>query len=136
MKESYQQKKSRWLAFMICYQRSLIGFMPLSEEWLIEDNKLGDYGIVFLTDLLNVFDQHKEEIDIMINKNLIGWKQTRIQPLFNAVLQISVAELLYSDNSQYKVVINEAVEFAKKYLSQPTAKMGNAVLDAIRLDNP
>ena len=70
---------------------------------------------------------HVEEIDEIANKNLKDWRIDRIDSMGRAILRMGIFELKYMDTPDL-VVINEAVELAKKYSIDDVRKMINAVL--------
>lgn len=73
---------------------------------------------------------HVEEIDEIANKNLKDWRIDRIDSMGRAILRMGIFELKYMDTPDL-VVINEAVELAKKYSIDDVRKMINAVLDKL-----
>jgi N utilization substance protein B len=73
---------------------------------------------------------HIEEIDEIANTNLKDWRIDRIDSMGRAILRMGIFELKYMDTPDL-VVINEAVELAKKYSIDDVRKMINAVLDKI-----
>ena len=58
----------------------------------------------------------------------LDWDITRIDKTGAAILRLALYELKYTDTPEV-VVINEAVELAKKYSDDAVRKMINAVLD-------
>ena len=71
---------------------------------------------------------HFNEIDSLCNKYMNDWTIDRIDKTGAAILRIAVYELKYTDTPRV-VVINEAIELAKKYSDDSVRKMINAVLD-------
>ena len=71
---------------------------------------------------------HFNEIDSLCNKYMNDWTIDRIDKTGAAILRIAVYELKYTDTPSV-VVINEAIELAKKYSDDSVRKMINAVLD-------
>ena len=71
---------------------------------------------------------HFNEIDTLCNKYMNDWTIDRIDKTGAAILRIAVYELKYTDTPSL-VVINEAIELAKKYSDDSVRKMINAVLD-------
>ena len=73
--------------------------------------------------------EHLAEIDELITENLKNWKLDRIPKTSLAILRISCAQLLYmSDVIPAKVIINEAVELAKKYGADDDYSFVNGIL--------
>jgi N utilization substance protein B len=73
---------------------------------------------------------HVEEIDEIANSNLKDWRIDRIDSMGRAILRMGIFELKYMDTPDL-VVINEAIELAKKYSIDDVRKMINAVLDKL-----
>lgn len=73
---------------------------------------------------------HFNELDQICNKYMKNWSIDRIDKTGAAILRIAAYELKYTDTPSL-VVINEAIELAKKYSDDDVRKMINAVLDKI-----
>lgn len=77
----------------------------------------------------------KEDIENQISKNLkSGWSIERISKVNISILRIAIYEMIYG-KLPYKVVINEAVELAKKYGEEASASFINGVLASVVKDN-
>lgn len=85
----------------------------------------------FVRDIVGGVLEHKDNIDKIIGKYLENWDLDRLGKTDRAILRLSTYEMLYY-NTPKVVVINEAVELAKKYSDEKIAKLINAVLDKIR----
>ena len=53
---------------------------------------------------------HKEEIDASLTDKLENWSLSRLPKIERTVLRIAVFELLFTEETPAKVVINEALE--------------------------
>lgn len=73
---------------------------------------------------------HQEDVDKFANDNLNNWSIDRLDSMGRAILRMSIYEMKYTDTPDL-VVINEAVELAKKYSDDNVRKMINAVLDKL-----
>lgn len=98
------------------------------ESMDIEDRKKID--INFLNDLVNGVINNMDNIDENISKYLSNWTIDRLGLTDQAIIRISVYELIYTDTPNL-VCINEAIELAKRYSDEKVAKMINGVLDKI-----
>lgn len=98
------------------------------ESMDIEDRKKID--INFLNDLVNGVINNMDNIDKYISKYLSNWTIDRLGLTDQAIIRISVYELIYTDIPNL-VCINEAIELAKRYSDEKVAKMINGVLDKI-----
>ena len=85
----------------------------------------------FVRDVVNGVLENRENIDIVITKYLDNWDLDRLGKTDRAILRLSTYEMLYYSTPKI-VVINEAVELAKKYSDDKVVKLINAVLDKIR----
>ena len=98
------------------------------ESMEIEDRKKID--INFLNDLVNGVINNMDNIDENISKYLSNWTIDRLGLTDQAIIRISVYELMYTDTPSL-VCINEAIELSKKYSDEKVTKMINGVLDKI-----
>lgn len=60
-----------------------------------------------------------------------GWKAARMSPGVRALLKLCVYEMLQSADIPVKIAINEAVELAKAYEDEKSAKFLNGILGTI-----
>lgn len=72
---------------------------------------------------------NREEVDKIISELAVDWPLERIGKVDRAVLRLSLQELRAKE-TPVSVVINEAVELAKKYSGQEAAKFSNGILGA------
>jgi len=71
------------------------------------------------------------EIDAILAKTVEHWSIERLALIDKLVLRIGVAELLFLPETPPKVVIDEAVEIAKKFSTEKSGSFVNGVLDRI-----
>lgn len=81
----------------------------------------------YLDQLLEAIVSNREEIDRSIEQHLVNWKLSRIASIELAILRVSLAEILYL-GLPFKTSVNEAVELAKKYSEEKSAKFINGIL--------
>lgn len=77
---------------------------------------------------------HLAEIDEILKKYSEHWALDRMTVIDRNILRFGVCELLYFSSVPPKVVINEAVEVAKKYGNEESPDFINGVLDRIYKD--
>ena len=101
--------------------------------------------ITGMTDEGLTFEQHSAYVQNMISTtlnnygaivsafepHLRNWKWDRLQLLTRAVLLMSYAHFYYVEKIDKRIVINTAVELAKKYIEDKQAKFINAILDEV-----
>jgi len=69
--------------------------------------------------------------DPLIAEEAEHWRLSRMAVIDRLILRLAVYELLHTDTPR-AVVINEAIELAKKFSTEDSGKFINGVLDAIR----
>ena len=74
---------------------------------------------------------YQVEIDELANKFMNDWSIDRLDKTGAAILRMGVFEVKYTDTPEI-VVINEAIELAKKYSDDSVRKIINAVLEKIK----
>lgn len=102
--------------------------VPYKTEDVIKDNLEIDNE--FVKDIVFGVITYKDKIDEMANKYMKDWTIDRIDKSGAAILRMAIFELEYTDTPEI-VVINEAIELAKKYSDDAVRKIINAVLDRI-----
>jgi len=71
------------------------------------------------------------QCDELITDATIKWQFGRLSPVDKSILRLSVYQLKFCPDIPPKVVINEAIELAKKYGSDKSGPFVNGVLDAV-----
>ncbi len=71
------------------------------------------------------------DLDTLIKSKAQHWALSRMARVDLNLLRLAVYELLYRDDVPKKVVINEAIEIAKKYGSEDSSAFINGILDEI-----
>ena len=85
----------------------------------------------YIEDAVLGIEEHKEEILGLIEKNLKSdWKIDRISKIDLSILKLAIYEIQYKE-IPFKVVINEAVELAKKYGEDTSKNFVNGILASI-----
>ena len=87
-----------------------------------------DRQMKYITRLVTLIDEHRDEIDNEIRSYARGWKLERISRTALAVLRCALCEILYMEDIPDSAAINEAVELAKGYDEPDTVAFVNGVL--------
>ncbi len=74
----------------------------------------------------------QEKIDRLIQSASEHWRVSRMPIVDRNILRMAVFELLYEEDVAPAIVINEAIEIAKKFSSEQSATFINGVLDTLR----
>lgn len=81
------------------------------------------------------FREHQKEIDEQIQKYSNGWDISRLVKMDKDILRIAIIELLYINEAPMKVVVDEALELAKKYSTDDSSAFVNGILAKIIMEN-
>jgi N utilization substance protein B len=76
-----------------------------------------------------------KEIDSIIQRHTQHWRLGRMAAVDRNVLRLAVFELISSGKTPCTVIINEALEIAKKFSTMESAQFVNGVLDSVRKDH-
>ena len=105
---------------------SLTQEVPEYEEYRLDE---------FAISLINNYYNHAEEVNEIIQSKLKNWSQSRISRVASAVLRLSVAEMMVSQEKDMdSVIINEAVEICKRFAGDNDYQFVNGVLGAVAKD--
>lgn len=78
----------------------------------------------------------RRALDALIMKYAENWEISRMAAVDRNILRLAAFELLHLTETPISVVIDEAVEIAKRYSTQDSGKFVNGLLDKIKLDRP
>ena len=97
------------------------------------DRLQGDAEMVaYSLALLDGVAANKEQIDPVITAAATNWRLSRMMPVDRNVLRLGAYELLFDPSDQpLEVVINEAIELARRFGSADSSAFVNGVLDKI-----
>lgn len=88
--------------------------------------------IQFARELVTGTVEHVEEIDTIIQKHTQNWRVDRMAVVDRNLLRLAVQEFLYDNRTPKAVVINEAIEIARRFSAQESPQFINGVLDSIK----
>lgn len=134
MEQIMNRSEIREEAFKLIYSLEIQKKEPIEEqiELYIQSNGINNKkAIEYIEDAVNGIEKNKEVITEKIEKNLKqDWKIDRISKVDLAILKLAIYEIKYKD-IPFKVVINEAVELAKKYGEDNSKNFVNGILASI-----
>jgi transcription antitermination protein NusB len=84
----------------------------------------------FADDLFRMATERTAEIDALIQKHAEHWRLERMAAVDRNILRAAVAELIAYPETPKPVVINEALEIARKFSSPESVHFINGVLDS------
>lgn len=128
---SANKRKSREQAFIILFEKSFNTELSVDEimDIAVETEVISKDKMT--ADIVKKAEEHIEEIDAVIERNLKGWSKQRISKVSLALLRMAVCEIKYFDKVPVGVSINEAVEICKVYGSDEDKGFVNGILGSI-----
>jgi len=88
----------------------------------------------FAEDLFRVATERTAEIDGLIERHAEHWRMDRMAAVHGNILRAAVAELLGFRETPRAVIINEALEIARRFSSPESVQFINGVLDSVGKD--
>ena len=85
-------------------------------------------------ELINGVDLHMERLDQLIAAKAKGWTLKRMPILDLSVMRLAVFELIERPQVPTAVILNEAVELAKRFSTDDSGRFVNGVLAAVAVD--
>ena len=121
-------------AFKLIYSLEIQRQKNLNEaiKLYLEANEITDKNAIkYIKDAVYGIEKNKKEITSQIEKNLkTDWKIERISKIDLSILKLAIYEIKYKE-IPFKVVINEAVELAKKYGEETSKNFVNGILAVV-----
>jgi N utilization substance protein B len=96
-------------------------------EHFVDNDEL----IPYAREIVDGVCTHLVQIDDLIEKASDNWKVSRMSTTDRNILRIATYELAFRDDVPYTVVINEAIEIAKRFGSSKFPSFANGVLDRV-----
>lgn len=127
---SFKRSELREKIMIILYQIDIRRKekLDIKIDEIIKDNIEIDNE--FVKEIVYGVETHRNEIDSLANKYLKDWTIDRIDLTGAEILRIALYEIKYTETPDI-VVINEAIELAKKYSDEAIFKIINGVLDKV-----
>ena len=130
------RRRGRILAFQALFAWDAGSLSPddlLRFPWAERTSKeVHDEDLLFSQLLFLGTVEHINRIDTLITKNLENWDFNRLKLVDKAILRLSTYSLLFQQDTDPRIVINEAVTIARTYGTDDSFKFVNAVLDSIK----
>lgn len=121
-----ERSDAREQALMLLYESEQRGVAPST---LLDDRGLVAQELTSL--LVSGVEKDISAIDLHIIDHAKGWALDRMPALDRAILRIAVFELMHRGDTPVAVVIDEAVELAKRFSTDDSGRFVNGVLSAV-----
>jgi N utilization substance protein B len=131
-----KRRAARELALKFLYQTEFISNSPDSElNSFCERANVSEEIQDFTQTLIKNIFIHKKEVDGLLKKISANWVPDRMAMIDKNILRLGICELLFDSTTPPKVVINEAVEIAKKFGTEESPDFINGILDKVYKDS-
>jgi N utilization substance protein B len=130
------RRKSRELVLQMLFQSDMgkQTAEQVTKTFWAQRSDVEDDARGFAEDLFRVANERLPEIDAAIQKHADNWRLERMAAVDRNVLRAGVAEFLGYPKTPKPVIINEALEIARKFSSPESVHFINGVLDSIAKD--
>ncbi len=127
------RRKSRELVLQMLFQLDMGKQQPddVRRTFWAERGEVDAGTRNFAEDLFTVAVDRGKEIDVAIEQHAEHWRMDRMAAVDRNVLRCGVAEFLAFPKTPKPVVINEALEIARKFSSPESVTFINGVLDSV-----
>ncbi|MFC5463176.1 transcription antitermination factor NusB [Lederbergia graminis] len=124
-----KRRVAREKALQALYQIDMSGADPAEAlEYVLEEEE----SDIFLKTLIEGTMENRNEIDEEIEKHLEKWTLSRLAKVDLNILRIGVYELKYLKDAPSNVVLNEAIEIAKRFGDEKSSKFINGILSKVK----
>ena len=127
------RRKSREMALQMLFQADMgkQSADQVRRTFWAEHGAASHHVRGFADDLFRVAMDRAGDIDGLIEKHAEHWRMERMAVVDRNLLRAAVAELLGYPETPRAVVINEALEIARKFSSPESVQFLNGVLDSV-----
>ena len=124
------RRRARELALQLLYQFELTNASPEEmqagfEEWRNASDEVREFADTLLRGTLSRIDELDEEL----SRQTTHWRLERLAAVDRNILRLAMYELICETGTPHAVVIDEAIEIAKKYGTKDSGRFVNGVLD-------
>jgi N utilization substance protein B len=123
------RRRAREVAFRLAYQTDV-----MAESWdktaaALDDERLSADQRELVDDVLGVLRRQGAAVDDHIRGAAEHWELERLAATDRSVLRIAIAELIGRPGTPVRVVLDEAIEIARRYGGEESGRFVNGVLD-------
>ena len=131
-----KRRTARELALKFLYQTEFNSNSPDSElNSFCDRANVSEEVQNFTQALIKNILFHKKEVDELLEKISANWAPDRMAVIDKNILRLGICELLFDPTTPPKVVINEAVEIAKKFGTEESPDFINGILGKVFKDS-
>ncbi|MDP6468398.1 MAG: transcription antitermination factor NusB [Pirellulaceae bacterium] len=130
-----RRSRAREVVLQILYEDDLNPDrnMAVADEFLRGRLNHDEELVVFAVELLAGVRRNRGELNALLEERAQNWSLARMAVTDRNVMRLAAYEMLYTDTPD-RVVINEAIELARRYGSKQSSQFVNGVLDRVLHD--
>lgn len=95
------------------------------------NRKRVDEAFEYAKELVQGTVDHREKIDDLIRSQADNWRLERMPPVDRNILRLAIYEMMFERDTPKLVVLDEAIELAKKFGSEQSGRFVNGLLDGL-----
>ena len=131
-----RRRRARVACLQAMYRAEVVGdTLETVAGELALDPKLPGEIRSFAAHLITLVTTYQNEIDGVLEAALDRWELKRLAVLDRCMLRIGAAELLYEPGVATQIILNEAIEIAKRFGTNESGRFVNGVLDRVARDH-
>ena len=131
-----RRRRARVACLQAMYRADVVGDpLEMVAGDLAGNAKLPEEIRAYATRLLALVVAHRDELDRILESALERWELKRLAVLDRCMLRIGAAELLYEPELPTRVILNEAIEIARRFGTSESGRFVNGVLDRVARDH-
>ena len=124
--------KARIIALQALYEIDSVARQPGTVlERILSETDLSEENAVFVRELVEGAIRNREDLDNNIQKYAPAWPVEQIAVVDRNILRLAIFEILFDNKVPVKVAVSEAVELAKTFGGENSAKFVNGVLGSV-----
>ena len=126
------RRRARELALQMLFENDLTGAAPEEmfhhfQEWRHAADSTRDYAKRLVVGTL----EHRPEIDDLITRQAENWRLERMPAVDRNILRLALYEIRHEPDTPAPVVIDEALEIAKRFSTPRSSQFINGILDGV-----
>jgi N utilization substance protein B len=126
------RRQARETAFRLLYQADVMA-EPVESAWraLREEGTLNEDQVQLVDDVIAVIRDRGAEVDDLIRGASRNWTLDRIATTDRCVMRVAIAELMGRPGTPARVILDEAVDIARRYGTDASGGFVNGILDPV-----
>jgi N utilization substance protein B len=128
------RRRSREFALQMLFQWDMLreSFTSVQSTFWSLNQNVAEEVMDFANHLVGRTVENVEEIDVLLARHAEHWRVSRMATVDRNVLRLGAYELLFERTTPQAVVINEALEIARRFSTPESIHFINGILDSIR----